>query len=167
MQGRDGDIFPNIYARGTVMAMFLSPNNYHFVYSEHVLFHNNIHKNNNIFTFLYSLRPPFITYPWVGWCPSFLSSIQENEECGILMFTQWARVGPKCAKIQVSNMMMAWLLDPDMFSDPQMSIEVLLNIYDVIKILSSDWTADNSRFIASIAFLLVLNYTNRVYVLRL
>ena len=39
-----------------------------------------------------------------------------------------------------------------------MSMEVFLNIYDIIKILISDWTVDNSRFIASIEYLLVLNY---------
>ena len=36
------------------------------------------------------------------------------------------------------------ILDPYMFSDPQMSMEVFLNMYDVIKILISDWTANNS-----------------------
>ena len=48
-----------------------------------------------------------------------------------------------------------------------MSMEMVLTIYDVIKILISDWIVDNSRFIDSIAFLLGLNYTARVYALRL
>ena len=54
-----------------------------------------------------------------------------------------ARVRPK-----LNCPLFGGILDPDMFSDPQMSMEVFLNIYDVIKILISDWTTDNSHFIS-------------------
>ena len=60
------------------------------------------------------------------------------------------------------------ILDPDMFSDQLMSMDVFLNIHDIIKILISDWTTDNSHlntYIHLIAFLVVfkLHYYNRVF----